>query len=79
MKNFKPRILKNKNKKAILFNGLCKGCGLCLIKCPQKAISFSKTEVGVYNTPAIEIDLEKCNQCGICQIICPDSAIKIGK
>jgi len=79
MKDFKPKILKEKQKTIIVFHRLCKGCGLCLEKCSQKAISFSKTDLGVYGTPTIEIDLKKCNLCGICEIICPDSAIKIQK
>ncbi len=79
MKDFKPKEFQNKNKKIILFKGLCKGCGLCLEKCPQKAISFSKKELGVYSTPTVEIDINKCNLCGICETICPDCALKVEK
>lgn len=63
----------------VIFPNLCKGCGLCLEKCPQKAIAFSKIKLGFYSTPTIEIDLKKCNLCGICEIVCPDSAIKVRK
>ncbi len=69
----------DKRKKVIVFHGLCKGCGLCIEKCPQKAISYSKKDLGVYSTPTVEIDMKKCNHCGICEIICPDSALKIDK
>jgi len=79
MKDFKPKLFKNKQKTIIVFQGLCKGCGLCLEKCPQKAISFSKTDLGVLSTPTVEINLEKCNACGICEIICPDCALKVNK
>lgn len=77
MKDFKPKEFKEKNKKVILFRGLCKGCGLCIEKCPQKAIKFSKKDLGVYSTPTIEIDMTKCNLCGICETTCPDSALKV--
>ena len=77
--NFKPKIFKNQEKTVVIFLGLCKGCGLCIEKCPQKAISFSKKDLGVYCTPSIEIDLSKCTQCGICEIVCPDSAIRVEK
>jgi len=77
MPDFKPKIVKKGSKQATVFHGLCKGCGLCILRCPQKAISFSKTDRGVYNMPSVEIDLDKCKQCRICETICPDSAIKI--
>lgn len=79
MEDFKPKSFADSEKKIVVFHGLCKGCGLCLEKCPQKAISFSKSDLGVYNTPTIEIHLNKCNSCGICEIICPESAIKLEK
>ena len=61
-----------------LFSGLCKGCGLCMEKCPQKCISWSKN-LGVYGTPSTEADMEKCIACGICASVCPDCAIAIVK
>jgi len=79
MKDFKPKIYQDKQKSITVFHGLCKGCGLCLEKCPFKAIKFSQKDLGVYNTPTIEIDLEKCTACGICEITCPDSALKVEK
>lgn len=79
MKEFKPRVAKNKEKKWVIFDGLCKGCGLCIQKCPTKALSFSKEHLGIYGSPAIEVDLSKCIACGICELVCPDSAIKVDK
>lgn len=84
--NFNPKITKNKKNKIIRFLGLCKSCGLCLEKCPQRAISFSGSQrrndyqaidLGIYGAPAIEVDIKKCLGCGICQRICPDCAVKI--
>ena len=59
-----------------LFTELCKGCGLCITKCPVKCLQWSK-EVGLYATPAVEPDPNKCIACGTCELICPDSAIRI--
>ena len=69
----------NKQRQATVFLGLCKGCGLCIEKCPVKAISFSKTDLGAYSTPSVQIDPEKCTACGICEAACPDSALLIKK
>ncbi len=68
-----------------IYTELCKGCGLCIAKCPVNAkegnescLHWSK-EVGLYATPAVEPDPDKCIACGICETICPDSAIRIEK
>lgn len=78
-KDFKPKEFNDQNKKFVVFHGLCKGCGICIEKCPFKAIRFSQKDLGVYSTPSIEIDMEKCTACGICEINCPDSALKVEK
>jgi len=75
MKDFKPKVFRN----VVVFHGLCKGCGMCVEKCPQKAITFSKKDLGVYSTPSIEVEINKCNVCGICETVCPDSAIRVEK
>lgn len=60
-----------------IFPSLCKGCGLCIVKCPVEAISWSDV-LGVYGTPAIEPN-DKCTACGICELVCPDCAITVIK
>lgn len=77
MKNYK--VFEDKTKKMVIFHDLCKGCGICIEKCPKKAIFFSKKDSGYFGTPTVEVDLKKCNNCGICEVVCPDSAIKTGK
>ncbi|MBC7342870.1 MAG: 4Fe-4S dicluster domain-containing protein [Clostridia bacterium] len=58
-----------------LFPALCKGCGLCIEKCPVHTIGWSK-RLGVYGTPAVEPGHgEGCIACKICQMVCPDCAI----
>lgn len=61
-----------------VFPGLCKGCGLCIEKCPVKCIEWSEG-LGVYGTPRVEADMKKCIVCGICQMVCPDCAIRVEK
>lgn len=60
------------------FTDLCKGCGLCIVKCPKKCLGWSK-EVGIYQTPAVQPNPEECIACGMCALVCPDSAIKVNK
>lgn len=61
-----------------VFQHLCKGCGLCIEKCPQKCIEWSKN-LGVYGTPSVIVEKEKCITCGICQNVCPDCALLVEK
>jgi 2-oxoglutarate ferredoxin oxidoreductase subunit delta len=66
-----------------LYLDYCKGCGLCLEKCPVNkgkydCLNWSK-EVGIYATPAVQPDAEKCTGCGICASVCPDNAIRIDR
>lgn len=61
-----------------LYTDLCKGCGLCIVKCPKKCLSWSN-EVGIYQTPAVKPVQEECIACGMCELVCPDSAIRVQK
>ncbi len=62
-----------------VFPGLCKGCGLCIEKCPTKIIEWSKA-LGIYGTPAVRLnEADKCIACKMCQIVCPDCAISVDK
>ncbi len=61
-----------------LFPSLCKGCGLCMEKCPTGTLGWSK-DLGLYGTPVVAPgkDGKECTACGMCQMVCPDCAIKI--
>jgi len=62
-----------------IFCNLCKGCGLCITKCPVQTIVWDDT-LGVYGTPTVTPrNEEECIGCGICEIVCPDAAIVIEK
>lgn len=74
---------KNNEATFYLYTTMCKGCGLCITKCPvnnkgEKCLQWSK-EVGVYSTPAVEPNPDLCIACGMCETICPDRAIRIEK
>ena len=44
----------------------CKGCGTCVLDCPQGAITLSKK---------IAVIGDACSQCGACLKVCPEEAI----
>lgn len=70
--------LKGHSKVGRIIPNRCKSCGICIEKCPVKALKFGET-LGVFANPVPEVDLEKCIACGNCQRFCPDSAIFIKK
>jgi NADP-reducing hydrogenase subunit HndC len=52
----------------LIFEEVCKRCGICKKNCPTGAISGDK------ETPFV-IDQDKCVKCGICMEKCPFKAI----
>ncbi len=51
----------------------CRGCMICMKKCPSQGIEGGKKEIHV-------IDQEKCDACGVCYEVCPsryDAVVKI--
>jgi len=61
-----------------VFPGLCKGCGLCIEKCPKSCLSWS-LNLGIYGTPTVQSNMDECIACGICATVCPDCAIAVIK
>ena len=48
----------------------CNGCGVCALRCPQRAIDMTEDEEGfLYPT----INKEKCIDCGLCKKICSNN------
>lgn len=51
----------------------CIGCDACTKTCPQKAITYVKTEVNIY----YRLQPKLCSGCGICVDICDQSAVMV--
>jgi 2-oxoglutarate ferredoxin oxidoreductase subunit gamma len=79
---YKPKtrsvFFRGHGKSGELVPSRCKGCGICIEKCPVAALSFSE-DLGVFATPVPKVDLEKCIACGNCRNFCPDGAISVIK
>lgn len=56
-----------KISKSVYSNDFCCGCSVCLMSCPQNAISMKKDDKGFYH--AI-VSTETCINCGKCQKVC---------
>lgn len=78
MKDFIPKTTKVKKGSWTVFPDLCKGCGICLEKCPTKALVFDK-EKGIGGKPVPKVIAEKCNLCQTCEVNCPEVAIRVDK
>lgn len=77
MKNkWNSNIYENKRGIFVVFPDLCKGCGLCIEKCPTKVIEWSK-KLAFNGFPTVEPRINGCIVCGMCQTVCPDAAIAI--
>lgn len=57
----------------------CKGCGICVVSCPNKCLTLSKGFNAFGNSYCIQTTPERCIGCRICGIMCPDSAISVYK
>lgn len=62
-----------------VYFGLCKSCQMCVEKCPFQAIGVNQDKLGVYSTPSVKVDPQKCTLCQICEQICPDCALRVEK
>lgn len=79
---YKPKLganlYKSHLKTATILPKYCKGCMICVLKCPVHALKAGKN-LGIFSTPVPVIDLEKCIACGNCRKFCPDGAIGVDK
>jgi 2-oxoglutarate ferredoxin oxidoreductase subunit delta len=55
----------------------CKGCEICIQRCPVEALELSKklNKRGVY-PPQLKEEND-CNFCRLCEFLCPDFAITV--
>jgi Pyruvate/2-oxoacid:ferredoxin oxidoreductase delta subunit len=49
----------------------CKGCRVCVKRCPKKCISMS-VNLNKAGYPYAEFKSEVCTACGICYYVCPE-------
>ena len=64
--------------KIVIDEEYCKGCGLCINFCPQKAIRLSSSVSKKGYHPAEFSDPnEKCSGCALCALMCPDASITV--
>lgn len=77
--NLSPKTTFSKEKDYYHWSSHCKGCGICIEKCPVNALFWSKTLRNYFDQPVPEIDIEKCIACDLCEQLCPDMAIKVVK
>lgn len=77
-KDFNGKLTKVKKGSWTVFTELCKSCGICLQKCPNKALIFGK-EKGFTGKPLPQVISDKCTFCQSCQLNCPDCAIRVDK
>lgn len=64
------RTLVREAATAVVNEDVCGGCGICVLTCPYKAISFNE-ETGRANVNEL-----LCHGCGTCAAACPSAAIK---
>ncbi|MFH0711726.1 MAG: 4Fe-4S dicluster domain-containing protein [archaeon] len=55
----------------------CKGCGLCVLVCPNGVLVMSDetNDIG-YHYSVVE-NIDDCTRCGNCYVVCGDSCINI--
>jgi len=75
-KNWPQMTQENKLGTWTVFLDLCKGCGLCIEKCPTQVIYWSE-KLGFMGTPTVKTKMEGCVVCGLCEAVCPEPALRV--
>lgn len=60
------------NVQEIRDQGLCLGCGTCLVVCPKNAITIHRNREGLY-VPIV--NNVACNECELCVKVCPGDSV----
>jgi len=53
----------------------CKGCGLCINKCPSGALLFNNSPTNRWGVEVVVDSPDHCTGCQLCEMFCPDFAI----
>lgn len=64
----KPSMILNSGFHPVFDEGLCTACGLCLERCPAKALATGEGDVP-------RLDWDRCFGCGLCASGCPVAAV----
>ena len=55
----------------------CKGCSICIERCPKNALEESdKLNKRGVRPPRLK-KINECNYCRLCELLCPDLAITV--
>ena len=57
----------------------CKGCELCVVACPTKALAMTKEVNKKGYHYAYMVDEDACTGCASCGLVCPDGCITVYK
>lgn len=76
IRKWEQQTAENEKGSWTIFPDLCKGCGLCIEKCPVQVISWSE-QLGFMGTPAVKARMDGCIVCGLCETVCPEPAIRV--
>ena len=55
---------------------LCKGCGLCVLVCPESVLAMTET-INSKGWPIVALVADGCTGCTFCGVACPDGVFTI--